>query len=317
MRAVIVEAFGEAGGMSVAQLPTPDPAAGQVRVKVAAAGINPVDIYNLKDPSWAGISQGCVLGYDIAGTVDAVGNDVNTDLVGTNVTAMTAFPRGQGGYAEYALVDSALVAPLEEDADLIAASSIPLAAGTAWEVLQRLQGAGDRMLVLGASGGVGLFLLQLASAAGLRPIGIGRTRNHSIMREFGASACVDYTDDAFMSQAVERAGGTFDSIADLVGGDLVTRAQPFLRPDGQVCAIATPALDLDQVIDANQSFHGVLIRDNGERTRHLAQLFNRGELRTHVTHVLPLDDVVAAHQLVESGEAGGKVVLTPSPATQH
>jgi len=312
MRAVVVERFGEAGTMSIAQVPTPDPAAGQVRLKVAAAGINPVDIYNLADPSWAGITEGCVLGYDIAGTVDAVGSDVSADLVGTKVMAMTSFPRGQGGYAEFAVVDAELVAPLRSDADLIAAASVPLAAGTAWEVLQRLQAAGSRMLILGASGGVGLFLLQLAAAAGLRPIGIGRARNHAVMREFGAYGCVDYTDDAFMSQAVELAGGTFDSIADLLGGALVTRAQPFLRHDGQICAIATPELDLDQVIDANQSFHGVLIRDNGKRTRHLAQLFDAGALRTHVTHVLPLEEVVTAHQLVQSGEAGGKVVLTPS-----
>lgn len=312
MRAVVVEKFGEASTMRLARVPIPDPGPGQVRIRVAAAGINPVDIYNLKDPTWAGIALGCVLGYDIAGTVDAVGKDVSPDLLGTNVMAMTSFPRGQGGYAEFAVVDATLVAPLKAGADLIAASSVPLAAGTAWEVLQRLQGAGARLLVLGASGGVGLFLLQLAAAAGLRPIGVGRARSHNIMREYGASVCVDYTEDGFMSQAVERAGGSFDSIADLAGGELIRRAQPFLRSDGQICAIATPELDLDQVIDANQSFHGVLIRDSGERIRHLAQLFDNGELRTHVTNVLPLDEVVAAHRLVESGEAAGKVVLTPA-----
>jgi len=312
MRAVVVEKFGEASTMSIAQLPIPEPAAGQVRIKVAAAGINPVDIYNLQDPSWAGIVEGCVLGYDITGTVDAVGDDVSRDLLGGNVMAMTAFPGGQGGYAEFAVVDAALVSPLKADADLIAAASIPLAAGTAWEVLQRLQGAGSRMLVLGASGGVGLFLLQLAAAAGLRPIGVGRARNHGVMREFGASACVDYTEGEFLGQAVELAGGAFDSIADLVGGEQATRGQPFLRHDGQICAIATPTLDLDQIIDANQSFHGVLIRDSGERTRQLAQLFDSGRLRTHVTHVMPLTDVVAAHQLVETGQAAGKVVLTPA-----
>ena len=311
MRAVVVENFGEAATMSVVQLPTPDPGVGQVRIKVAAAGINPVDIYNLTDPSWAGVAKGCVLGYDIAGTVDAIGSDVSADLIGAKVMAMTAFPSGQGGYAELAVVDAALVAPLAADADLIAAASVPLSAGTAWEVLQRLRGPGDRMLVLGASGGVGLFLIQLAAAAGVRPIGVGRTRNHSIMREFGASGCVDYTEDEFMNQAAEPADGTFDSIADLVGGNLMAGAQPFLRHDGQICAIAAPELDLDQVIDANQSFHGLLIRDDGDRTRHLAQLFGNGELRTHVTHVLPLEDAVRAHQLVESGEAGGKVVLTP------
>ena len=201
-------------------------------------------------------------------------SDVASDLVGHSVMAMTQFPQGQGGYAEFVVVDAELVATLSENADLIAAASVPLAAGTAWEVLQRVESAGERMLVLGASGGVGLFLLQLASAAGLRPIAVGRARNHEVMREFGASACVDYTEGEFMSRAAEHAGGAFDSIADLVGGSLLPTAQPFLRPDGQVCAIATPDLDVDRLIDANQSFHGVLIRDDGERTRHLARLFD-------------------------------------------
>ena len=73
MRAVVVERFGDPCRMSVAHVPTPNPAAGQVRIKVAAAGINPVDVYNLNDPSWAGITVGCTPGYDVAGTVDAVG----------------------------------------------------------------------------------------------------------------------------------------------------------------------------------------------------------------------------------------------------
>ena len=311
MRAVVVEAFGDPASLTVRDVPTPVPGPGQIRIEVAAAGINPVDTYNAKDPSWAGIDAGCILGYDVAGTVDAAGEGVSETLVGRNVMAMTAFPRGQGGYAEYAVVDESLAAYLPGDADLVAAASVPLAAGTACEVLQKLESAGPSMLVVGGSGGVGLFLLQLASAAGIRVVALGQERSHDVMRTHGAAVCVDYRSADAIAQAADAVGGSFDSIADLVGGPLTGRAQPYLRDEGVIAAIAGPELDVDQMIDANQSFHGILIRDNGDRVRHLAALFAVGRLKTHVTRVLPLAEALEAHRLVDSGEAGGKVVLKP------
>lgn len=311
MQAVIVEEFGDPPRLVLRDVPTPDPGPGQVRIKVAAAGINPVDTYNAKDPSWAGLSPGCVLGYDIAGVIDSWGTGYRDYLVGNKVMAMTAFPSGQGGYAEYAIVNEQLIAPLPDDADLVAASSVPLAAGTAWEVLRKVEPAGATMLVVGGSGGVGLFLIQLAAAAGIRVIALGQERSHDVMRGNGAAACIDYRSADAIAQAADAAGGSFDSIADLVGGPLTGQAQPYLRDEGVIAAIAGPELDVDQMIDANQSFHGILIRDDGDRVRHLAGLFTAGRLKTHVTQVLPLADVAEAHRLVDSGEAAGKVVLKP------
>jgi NADPH:quinone reductase len=243
--------------------------------------------------------------------VDALGVGVDGLHEGQPVMAMTAFPQGQGGYAEYTVVDAALVAALPHGVDLVDAASIPLAAGTALEVLKLLHPAGSSVLVLGASGGVGLYLVQLAAAAGLRVVGVGRERSHALMRELGAIGCVDYTQPDAMDRAAEVAGGSFDAVADLVGGPTIRDAQPHLRDDGLIVAIATPELDIDQMIDANQTFHGVLIRDDGDRTRELADLYGTGRLRTHVTHRLPFEQVAEAHRLLDSGEAAGKVVLAP------
>jgi NADPH2:quinone reductase len=281
-----------------------------VRIAVTGAGINPVDTFNVRDPTWAGISVGCTPGYDIAGVVESVGTGVDPKLVGRPVMAMTAFPRGQGGYAEFAVVDESLAAYLSEDADLIAAASVPLAAGTAHEVIGKVKTAGRSVLVIGASGGVGLFVLQLAERAGLRPVALGRARSHEVMSRFGAATCVDYTKPLALELAAEHAGGQFDAIVDLVGGEITAKAQPNLRDDGVICAIATPDLDVDALIDHNQTFHGVLVRDDGARLRHLADLFETHRLKTHVTHTLPLEDVAEAHRLVDSGEAAGKVVLS-------
>ena len=202
---------------------------------------------------------------------------------------------------------AALISPATSFAD---AAATPLAAGTACLVLARLGlPAGSRLLVLGASGGVGLFLLQLAAAAGITAIGVGRQVMHAQMSGCGAAACIDYTGEDVASRAVELAGGSLDAIADLVGGRLAQAACTALRPGGQIAAIATPELDLDPLLDANITFHGVLLQDDGDRTRALAALLDQHALRPVVSHVLPLAAAAEAHRILEGGHAGGKIVL--------
>ena len=167
----------------------------------------------------------------------------------------------------------------------------------------------SRLLVLGASGGVGLFLLQLAAAAGIITIGVGRQAMHDQMSALGAAACIDYTREDVARRALTLAGGPVDAIADLVGGTLAAAALPALRPGGQIAAIATPELDLDPLLDTNITFHGVLIGDDGNRTRMLAALLDRRALRPVVSHLLPLAAAAEAHRILERGHAGGKIVL--------
>jgi len=133
------------------------------------------------------------------------------------------------------------------------------------------------------------------------------------MRDDGADASIDYSTEDVARRTLELAGGPVDAIADLVGGDLLNRALGALKTMGSAASIATPELDLDAVLDNNITFHGVLIGDDGTRTRRLADLFARGVVRPHLSHVLPLEDAAQAHRILESGHAGGKVVLTVRP----
>jgi len=105
-----------------------------------------------------------------------------------------------------------------------------------------------------------------------------------------------------------------DAVADLVGGTTLAGALGVLRPGGQIAAIATPELDLDPLLDANVTFHGVLIHDDGERTRTLASLLARRALRPVVSHLLPLSEAAQAHRIVEGNHASGKIVLTVAAA---
>ena len=310
VRAVLVREFGGPEQLWPSRVADPVAGPGQVRVAVHAAGVNPVDAGNRANGQWAGLRVPCILGYDVAGVIDSVGPGVTGLAPGDKIMAMTHFPDGAGGYAELAVIDAALAAPISPATSFADAAATPLAAGTAYLVLARLGlPAASRLLVLGASGGVGLFLLQLAAAAGIMTIGVGRQVRHAQMRACGTAACIDYTCEDVASRALTLAGGPVDAIADLVGGRLAAAACPALRPGGQIAAIATPELDLDPLLDANITFHGVLVQDDGDRTRALAALLDRRELRPVVSRVLPLAAAAEAHRILESGHADGKIVL--------
>ena len=201
---------------------------------MTAAGTNPVDASNRADGSWAGIECPHVPGYDVAGVIDAMAPGVTSVRVGDTVMAMTSFPRGAGGYAEFVVTSGDLVATLEADVDLVAAAAVPLAAGTALEVLERLAlDRGSTLLVLGASGGVGQFLLQLARHQDLRTIAVGGRSSHERMRDDGAAACINYTTEDVAARTLELAGGPVDAIADLVGGDQLGRCLGALKRGGR------------------------------------------------------------------------------------
>jgi len=132
---------------------------------------------------------------------------------------------------------------------------------------------------------------------------------HAQMSALGATWCIDYTREDVARRTLALAGAPVDAIADLVGGTLAATALPALRPGGQIAAIATPELDLDPLLDANITFHGVLISDDGDRTRALAALLDRRALRPVISQVLPLAAAAEAHRILERGHASGKIIL--------
>src|SRR5262245_13020858 len=310
MKAVVVRDFGGPDRLLFDEVADPTPGPGQIRVAVHAAGTNPVDAGNRTDGSWAGLTTPYIPGYDIAGVVDQVGSGVVSFAVGDRVMAMTPFPGGGGGYAELAVVSADNAARLHPTTTFVDAAATPLAGGTALTVLARLGlRPGARLLAIGASGGVGLFLLQLAAANGLATIAVGRREMHGRMYDLGAGGCIDYASEDVAQRAVELSDGPVDAVADLVGGRLLQSVLPALRPYGSIATIATPLLDLDPVLDNNITLHGVLINDDGGRTRRLAALLADGTLRPAISRVLPLANANEAHRILERHHTGGKIVL--------
>ena len=310
MRAVLVSEFGGPEQLRPVRVADPVAGPGQVRVAVRAAGVNPVDAGNRADGRWAGLRVPCILGYDIAGVIDGVGPGVTGLAPGDRVMAMTHFPDGAGGYAELAVIDAALVAPISAATSFADAAATPLAAGTAHLVLARLAlPPGGRLLVLGASGGVGLFLLQLAAAAGITTIGVGREAMHAQMRGLRRRG-LHRLHPRGRRRARPGAGRRPGRCRRQPG-----RRQP--GPDRLRRAAAGRADRRDRNAGAGPGpaagcqHHLPRRAHPGRRGPHprAGLRLGRRELRPVISHVLPLDAAAEAHRILENGHAGGKIVL--------
>jgi NADPH2:quinone reductase len=313
MRAAVLDRFGPPETLRIREIERPQPSAGEILVEVVAAGINPVDAHNRRDGSWAGIELPAVLGSDASGIVSEVGPGVVDVRVGDEVFYFSDFLGSRGGsYAEYQAVDAAIVATKPVTITHAEAAAVPLAAGTAYEVIQRRLAisTSESILIFGAAGGVGTYAVQLARIAGARIVAVAGREAHELLRELGATVTTDYDN---VEAAVRSSVGEVDGIADLVGKSRVPTSLPLVRAGGRVASIVELIGDFDAAIDRNVTVHGVLVRPDGERLRHLADLLERKLLRPLVTSEYALDDVVAAHRRIEERHGRGKVVLRIRP----
>jgi len=311
----VVQRPGGPDAMVPGDLPRPSAEAGQVVVAVEAVGVNPVDAGNRADPGWAGIEAPYVVGYELAGVIDAIGAGVDGLEAGDPVWAMLPV-RGTrwGTYAEYVALDSALVAPRPAALDAVEAAAVPLAGTTARQVLDRLGAApGDWLVVHGAAGGVGSLLVQLAVARGVRVAGSSSAQRHRFLRDLGAELVLDREDGDALGRAVAEMGVEPFAVADLVGQGLLARTLPFLREGGAAATIVELRGDFDEAIDRNIAVHGVLARPGRETLARLGDAVGAGELRPVVDEVVDMARAPDAHRRVETGHGQGKVVLRGYP----
>ena len=319
MRAVVIRSFGGPGVLEPSEVPDPVPGPRQVRVAVHAAGVNPVDAGNRADGSWANLSLPAILGSDFSGVVDAIGADVREWELGDEVYGAAPFRIGRaftngaaGTYAELHVADADTVARKPSNLSHVEAAAVPLAGGTAHTMINRRLCIehGERVLVHGGGGGVGLFAVQLAAAAGGHAIALASRPHHELLLRLGAAATVDYRDHDAIETASERAGGEFDAVVDLVGGDCISHSLPWLREGARAATIVQLTGDLDLVLDRNITVHGVLL-NRADRTLfdELRDLIEAGRLKPIVGSVYKLADAAEAHRRLEAGHVEGKTVL--------
>lgn len=311
-RGLVITRPGGPEVMKLEELPQRPVQPRQVRVAVGAAGVNPVDAGNRSDPSWAGVAPPYVVGYEFAGCVVEVGEEVPDTAVGTEVWGLLPV-RGSrwGAYASDIVVDAHLVAERPLALDELEAAALPLAGGTALQLLDRLDPApGEWILIHAAAGGVGHLLVQMCHARELRVAALASAPRHPLLRRLGVEVVVDRHQPDAIREAHAQAGTDFAMVADLVGGGTVAASLGVIAEGGRGGSIAGLTGDFDRALDRNVRLHGVLLRPSQDVLRSLSDLAAAGHLRPVIDQVLPLVEAARAHARVETGRGQGKLVLT-------
>ncbi len=302
MKAVVITEYGSNDVVHLVDIDKPSPGAGEVLVKVHAAGVNPID---WKIRGGAGERMGMTLpirlGGEFVGTIEALGPGVHSFGHGEAVFGMVH----TGAFAEYTLAKADNIVRKPSGLDFIQAAALPLAGTTAWQALFDEAGlsAGQRLLVTGGSGGVGSLAVQFAKAKGAHVTAVASARNAQFVRDLGADAFIDYTSGPF-----EEAASDVDVVLDTVGGETFQRAFKTLRKGGfMVTVVAFPGDEAERFeVGVKRSF----TVPSAPSLSAIADLVEAGKVTPHIDTVLPLAEIRQALALSEAGHARGKIVLT-------
>ncbi|MFE9927557.1 NADP-dependent oxidoreductase [Streptomyces sp. NPDC005533] len=305
MRAIVVNGWGGPETLVEREIERPEPGLGEVLVRVHAAGVNPVDWKTRASGALIAWGETPVVGWDVSGTVEAVGPGTTLYAPGDEVYGMPLFPRQAGGYAEYVTAPARHFARKPATLDHVQAAALPLAALTAWHALVDTAGvtAGQRVLVHAAAGGVGHLAVQIAKARGAYVIGTASAGKHALLRELGADEVIDYRTTDF-----EDVVSGVDVVVDAVGGEYTGRSLKVLRPGGHLVTLPGP----DGIPADTEGVHAswVLVEPDLQGLREIAALAEQGLLKPLVDTVLPLEQAAKAHEIGELGRTTGKIVLT-------
>jgi NADPH:quinone reductase-like Zn-dependent oxidoreductase len=306
-KAVQIDRFGGIDSMHYRDVPLAHPAANQVMVRVAAAGVGPWDAWIRAGNSVLPQPLPLTLGSDIAGTVVLTGEGVSGIKMGDPVFGVTN-PRFTDAYAEYAIADAGMVARKPSSLSFEEAASVPVIAVTAWQMLfeQAHAKKDDRVLVLGGAGNVGAFAVQLAHRAGAFVLASASRRDADFVKSLGADQVIDVREQSF-----DEYRRSFDVVIDLIGGDALDRSFDAVKPGGQiVSAVAEPNAERAAAVGISATF--MLVRVTTSTLLALSELLETGALLTRVGEILPLSQANVAHEMLEGRKhAPGKIVLMP------
>ncbi|OLZ61461.1 NADP-dependent oxidoreductase [Amycolatopsis keratiniphila] len=309
MRAVVVRRFGGPEVLEFAEVPVPSPGPGQVRVKVAAAGVNPVDAGTrsgfLTEAGIVPPREVLGIGWDVAGTVDAVGDGVSGFAIGDSVIGVQDRPSAAlGTYAEFVVLDVDALAAAPRTASPAEAATLPLNGLTAVQALDLLDlPPGATVLVTGAAGAVGGYAVTLAKARGFRVVAVAGPADETVVQGFGAEIFVPRGD--FLADRVRAViPGGVDAVLDtallgLEALDAVTNGGRFVVFAAGAAPIPLRGIKVEHV----------WIRADGAALAGLVDLVDDGTLALRVADTLPLTEAVKAHERLATGGLRGRLVL--------
>jgi NADPH:quinone reductase-like Zn-dependent oxidoreductase len=306
MKAVRMHSYGGPEVLVYEEVPRPSPGAGEVLIRVHAAGINPVD-WKIREGYLKQMHEytlPLIPGWDVSGVVEALGVGVVKLEQGEEVFSRPDISR-DGAYAEYIVVREAEVTPKPMSIGHVQAAAIPLAALTAWQSLfdaGRLS-RGQRVLIHAAAGGVGSFAVQLANWKGAHVIASASARNHDFLRQLGAAETIDYQTVRFEDVAKD-----VDVVYDTMGGDTQQRSWKVLKKGGILVSIVSPpSKELAAAHGVRAEY--VFVQPNAQQLAEIARLVDFGKIKPVVETVLPLAEARQAQELNKKGHTRGKIVL--------
>ncbi|MFE7816124.1 zinc-binding dehydrogenase [Streptomyces sp. NPDC057433] len=323
MRVMELVRFGDTeDAFAARELPRPAPGPGQVLVRVMATSVNPLDLQIRRGDYRDQVALPAVIGNDVSGVVVATGPGADDFQSGDEVWYLAPVFAGPGTYAEFHVVDQALVARKPARLSHVEAAGLALVGVTVWEALVERAGlrAGERVLVHGGAGGVGSAAVQVASALGAEVVTTARARDHAFVSDLGADHAIDFSAGDYVPQVREL--GEVDVVLDTVGGDTLTRSPEVLADRGRVVSIVDipEPQNLLAAWGVNATYHFLFVSPGRAKLEALSGLVDEGELRPVIGAVLPLDDIAQAHTLLEGGSTGegrrrprGKITIAVQP----
>jgi len=313
MKAYLLNEAGGVENLVLSDIETPRIKVNEVLVETKAISINPVDVKVRKADEILTLIMGTedrpvILGWDISGTVVAVGEEVSEFEVGNRVFGMVNFP-GQGkGYAEYVASPASHLAIMPEKATFEEAAATTLAALTALQVLKPRVNEGDRILIHAGSGGVGHFAIQIAKALGAHVISTSSAKNRDFIMSLGADEHIDYREQKF-----EEVLSDIDFVLDGMGGEVLENSLKVVKDGGTIVSLPTHQFPEDLQARADQRnvvLEFVLVQSSGDDMNTLKDMLVANELIPHVSKILPFEKMADAHTQIESGRTVGKLVVT-------
>lgn len=304
MKAARILRFGPPNVITNDEVPQPQPAAGQVLVRVKAAGVGNWDAL-IREGKIKLEPLPLILGAELSGIVEAIGPEVSGFKPGDEVYGATN-EQFSGAYAEYALASAGMISHKPKSLNFVEAASAPIVTVTAWQMLFEYAqvNAGQTVLILGAAGNVGAYAVQLARHAGLHVVASAGVADLDYVRSLGAEKVVDYKRE---QTDVSLTG--LDVVLDMVGGEAQQRALQLLKPDGILVSVVSP------VPETTQKRYGIrsayfYVDVTTSRLNKITQLFDSGRLVTNVGTVLPLEEARIAHEMLGGApHKRGKIVL--------
>lgn len=322
MFAMIIEETGGPEVLKYAEIATPEPGPGEIRIRIACAGVNPADWKNRQGmlAAFRPYTFPYVIGFDAAGVVDKLGAGVTAFKPGERVFTPTNHGQGgQGSYAEFAIASVDRVAAIPDGMSYAQAAALPVAALTAWQGLFDRGGleAGQLAMIHGGSGGLGSFAVQFARWAGARVAATCSTANVEYLRGLGVERVIDYRRESIAEAVAAWAPGGLDYLMDAVGASTLPNGLDLVRPGGTFVSIPTLNDDGDIPVAAaagaakgvNRVFSTMVDIGCAAQLAKIADLLVAGHVKLPPLREYALRDAADAHRSIQGGHTRGKIVL--------